>query len=148
MRVGFVALLVLSLGCGDDDVAFGVDSGFVYRDASFDAGCLPYYLAAADRERDAGLDDAGAFPLTCGFTVGALDPECTDIAWSYAGGEHLALPGCCTEAGQCGVVDPTGALGCVDRRVFGVDANRCTYDASMDAGTDDASDEDAAVPTT
>lgn len=161
MRVGFLALLlVVAIACGDDDISVSGDSGFSIRDASSSDGCVPYFLAAADRDRDAGnLDggsvdaggrDAGPLALTCDMP-GTLDSECADIEWTFAGGEHITLAGCCapgdgTSTGSCGGVDPTGLAGCIGREIFGLQAATCLPDANLDAGHDDAGDDDAAVP--
>lgn len=147
MRVGVVALVVVwALGCGDDDVGGLGDSGFSSRDAASDAGCeLPFYLSAHDRNLDAGIDDAGHgldagnVTLACEFRPGTIDNECENIDWHFAGGEHILLPGCCTATGECGVLDPTNALGCIPRDVFGEAPTSCNFDPTMDAGDDDAS---------
>lgn len=156
MRVGCVALAlaIATVGCGDDDSSLLRDAGFSRGDAAINQ-CVPYYLASGRCEL--GLDAAtDAHPvvnlsgLSCARVEGAANAECADLAWDFACGEHLDLIGCCTTQGRCGVLDPTGVLGCVDRQFFGASEMQCTADAGMDAGheADSGTDEDASVPTT
>jgi len=143
MRVGVVTLLVVcTLACGDDDAGGLPDSGYSTRDASIDAGCLPFYLSASDRNHDGGLLDGGA-TLSCDFRPGTLDSECANIDWNFAGGEHIDLAGCCAAEGQCGLLDPTGVLGCVARDVFGETSIASTVGSNNDAGNMDAGGNDS-----
>jgi hypothetical protein len=150
MRVGWLALVLsaFAMGCGDDDSAALRDGGFAARDATVD-NCVPYYLATGLCEpgSDAGMGAAvNLSGLSCEPTEGRADTECADIAWDFACGEHLDLIGCCTLQGACGVIDPTGVLGCIDRQVFGELPLSCTADPGMDAGAElDAGDDDASA---
>jgi len=169
MRVG-CAVLVLALvaiACGDDDSSALRDGGFSRRDAAIDH-CVPYYLASGPcmSELDSGIEaDAGMeadarvnlTDLSCEPSTGSADTECDDISWDFACGEHLNLVGCCAMPdpdggiqGTCGVIDPTGILGCIDRRVFGASAASCTPDLGMDAGSDEdaSADDDASADAT
>ncbi len=160
MRVGLLSLLVLAIACGDDDVSTTGDSGFTIRDASLGTECVPYFLSNADRDLDAGdtmggrdagtMDaghDAGALSLMCDMP-GLPDSECANIEWTFAGGEHISLAGCCVPAGTCGGLDPTGLAGCIGREVFGLSVTTCTPSANLDAGDDDGGDNEASVPAT
>lgn len=146
MRLGvLIGLAMCVLGCGDDDIGPSRDAGFGMRDAAFDAGCdLPFYLAARDRNPDAGSNDGGLDALTCESFLdagvrndGTPDSECATIDWTFARGEQISLEGCC-RAGQCGGLDPTGAVGCILRSVFGKSDMACTADHDIDSGDDDS----------
>lgn len=148
MRVGCMALFILcALACGDDDNGALSSGDFRNRDAA--TGCIPYYMATSTCDaRDSGGDTAKAPTLTCEFEAGDVDTECADITLDFACGERITLVGCCTADSHCGVIDPTGVHGCIERKFFGEAESSCTQDYNMDAGSDDAGDDDASAPTT
>lgn len=175
-----LVLALVAIACGDDDSSALRDGGFSRRDAAIDQCVPYYLASgpcmseldsgmAADAsiEPDAGMSTDGRVNLTdlsCELSTGSADTECDDISWDFACGEHLNLVGCCAvrvpdggtqdpdggAQGTCGVIDPTGVLGCIDRQVFGASAASCTPDLGMDAGSDEdaSADDDASASAT